>query len=411
MPPRFSLVYPTRHRPDFVHQALRVLEEQRFDNFEIIVSDNYVDAAQSCERICRDSSLASNITYTRPPRPVDMVENWNHALPFATGDYVCYLTDKMFVLPTALSLVDRAVDQAGGPDIVSWKSDSYTPSSFPDYFGDGLYVATSSPSGERLYRHYAPGDALDRRGRADVSRVEQDPADYSRGKLVFGAYSRGLVDRILNRFGRLFANISPDYTSMVVGLTEARDAIELAPACVVGINTDISNGMLSDTNDVAALAFLNSLEGGAEAIVPNLFVPGLYVSVHNWVAHDYVTLRSAFDLPFTFDAANWLVYCHEDVYRPSRRWSDPRVEADQKGLLTAFVASLEPTMAAAYEARLAARSAPKPLGLRAARRLLPRRWRLRRLLPRRWQRGMPVRSPSIQAAVARSVRDRGWELT
>jgi hypothetical protein len=405
MSARFSLVYPTRHRPEFVRQALRILESQRHRNFEVIVSDNYVDAALSCEQVCRDSSLA-NLTYVRPPRPVGMVENWNHALQFATGDYVCYLTDKMFVLPDALSLVDRAIDAAGGPEIVSWKSDSYTPASFPDYFGEGLYVSTSSSDGAGLYRPYDPRDALDRRGRAEVSRLEQSPADYSRGKLAFGAYSRDLVGRMLRRFGRLFYNVSPDYTSMVLGLAEARDAIELRPSCVVGVNTDISNGMLSDTNDQAALAFLDSLEGGAEGVLPNLFVPGLYVSQHNLVAHDYVTLRSAFDLSFAFDTTNWLVYCHEDVYRPGRRWSDPRVEAEQKGLLEAFVESLEPAVVAAFESRVAARAAPKPIGLRSLRGLLPRRWRLRRALPRRWQRGMPVRFPSIQAAVERSIADR-----
>ena len=110
-----------------------------------------------------------------------MVENWNHSLQFATGDYVCYLTDKMFVLPDALGLVERAIHDAGGPEIVSWSSDSYTPAAFPDYFGDGLYVSTSSPAAEGLYRPFAPLDALDRRGRAEVSRLEQSPADYSRG--------------------------------------------------------------------------------------------------------------------------------------------------------------------------------------------------------------------------------------
>jgi glycosyltransferase involved in cell wall biosynthesis len=402
---RFSLVYPTRHRPDFVQQALRILESQRHGSFEVIVCDNYVDATLSCEQVCRDSGLA-NLTYVRPPRPVGMVENWNHALQFATGDYVCYLTDKMFVLPDALSLVERAIDDAGGPEIVSWKSDSYTPATFSDYFGDGLYVSTSASNGTELYRPYSPREALDRRGRAEVSRLEQSPADYARGKVAFGAYRRELVQRIVRRYGALFHNISPDYTSMVLGLAEAHDAIELAPSCVVGVNTDISNGMLSDTNDQAALAFLNSLEGGAAGILPNLLVPGLYASVHNWVAHDYLSLRAAFHLPFAFNTTNWLVYCREDIYRPGRRWSDARVEAEQKGLLAAFVESLEPAVAAAVKARAAARAAPRPMGLHLIRRLLPRKWRLRRLLPRRWQGRMPVRSPSIHAAVERSIADR-----
>ena len=114
MEPRFSIVYPTRHRPEFIRQALRILERQRHGAFEVVVCDNFVDPALSCEQICRESSLA-NLRYVRPPRPLGMVENWNHALQFATGAYVSYLTDKMFVLPDALGLVEHAIDAAGAP--------------------------------------------------------------------------------------------------------------------------------------------------------------------------------------------------------------------------------------------------------------------------------------------------------
>ncbi|MDQ2854169.1 MAG: glycosyltransferase family 2 protein, partial [Chloroflexota bacterium] len=272
MGPRFSIVYPTRHRPEFVRQALRILDTQRHGSFEVVVCDNYVDPALSCEQICRDSGLA-NLKYVRPPRPLGMVENWNHALPFATGDYVAYLTDKMFVLPDALGLIERAIDSARGPDIVSWTGDAFNPATWADYFGDGMYVGVSSLVRSERYRRFSPARELNRRGRADVSRGEQSWSDYSRGKLVFGAYRRELLERIVQRYGAVFHNISPDYTSMVLGLTEAHDAIELALSCVVSVNTDISNGMLSDTNDAAALAFLNSLAGGAESILPNMLVP------------------------------------------------------------------------------------------------------------------------------------------
>jgi glycosyltransferase involved in cell wall biosynthesis len=393
----FSIVYPTRHRPEFVRQALKILETQRHDDFEVIVSDNYLDPALSCEQICRDSSLA-NLRYVRPPRSLGMVENWNYALPFAAGDYVCYLTDKMFVLPDALGRIEHAIDAAGGPDIVSWTSDFYFPANYPDYFGDGTYGGVRD-SKIRMgpFRPYSPAVELDIRGAAQISRTEQSPAQYSRGKLVFGAYRRELVQRIVSRFGALFSTINPDYTSMVLGLTEAHDAIELAASCVVSVNTDISNGMLCDTNDDAALGFLNSLAGGAESVLPNMLVPGLYASIHNWVAHDYLTLKKAYDLSFVFDAANWIVYCHEDIHRPQRRWSDPEVEAEQKALLRAFVESLEPAVVATVQARLAARGA-------AARRPPLRRFR-DRLGRRSWRRS-PSLTPSIQAAVERSVASR-----
>jgi hypothetical protein len=394
MQPRFSLVYPTRHRPEFIRQALRILEMQRHDDFEVVVSDNPVDPALSCEEICRASSLA-NLTYVRPPQPLGMVENWNHALQFATGEYVSYLTDKMFVLPDALGLIEQAIDAAGRPEIVSWTTDTYNPASYADYFGGGRYWRVSSDFLSGPYWPYSPAEDLDRRGTAEVARGEQSSSDYSRGKIVFGAYRRELVQRIVHRFGALFHNINPDYTSMVLGLSEARNAIELSASCVVSVNTDISNGMLSDTNDAAALAFLNSLAGGAASILPNMLVPGLYVSIHNWVAHDFLTLRRAFDLSFEFNTPNWLVLCREDTYRPRRRWSNKQVEAEQKRLLAAFFESLEPAVAAAVRARLAARAAARP-GPPS----------LRDRLHRTWQRLTPSRSTSIQAALESLVADR-----
>jgi hypothetical protein len=397
MSARFSLVYPTRHRPEFVRQALRILETQQHGNFEVIVCDNYVDPTRSCEEVCRDSSLA-NLHYVRPPLPVGMVENWDHSLQFATGDYVCYLTDKMFVLPDALGRIERAIDAAGGPEIVSWTSDAFNPASFGDYFGDGAYFAVPSGLRPRRFRRYSPTMELARRGRAEVSRGEQSVPDYSRGKLVFGAYRRELVQRIVQRCGSPFHNINPDYTSMVLGLAEARDAIEMTASCVVSVNTDISNGMVSDTDDTAALRFLNSLAGGADAILPKLLVPGLYVSVHNWVAHDYLAMRADFGLSFEFTTTNWLAYCVEDVHRPTRRWSDRLVESQQKELLSAYLASLEPAVSAAVHARVAARAARSGT--------TPARPHVRRLLPRRWQRPEPLPAPSIQAAIERLAAER-----
>jgi hypothetical protein len=305
-----------------------------------------------------------------------MVENWSHALQFAGGDYVSYFTDKMFVLPDALGRVEQALVATDRPEVVSWPGDGYHPDSFQDYFGPGSYGIVPRGFASGQFRRFSPSEALDRRGRGEVARGEQTSADYSRGKIVFGAFRRDLVDRIVHRYGGLFRNINPDYTSMVLGLTAARTGIEMAASCVVSVNTDISNGMINDNSDVAVLAFLSSLEGGLEAISADMLVPGLYVSLHNLVAHDYLSLKRRFDLDFEFSIANWLVYCFEDVYRPSRRWSDPSVEADQKGRLTSFMRSLKPAVVGEVNARRAARAARKPKPRAFGRRVYDRltRW-------------------------------------
>jgi glycosyltransferase involved in cell wall biosynthesis len=397
---QFSVLYPTRNRPDFVRAALTALEKQMNADFEVVVSDNFLDPALSCEQACQDSPI-TNLRYVRPPRPVGMVENWNHALSFARGDYVCFLTDKTFLLPGALERIERAIEQAGQPDLVSWTSDAYNPSRSDDLFGDGTYY-NHSPEihGRDLFRRFSAAGELDRRGRAVVSRKEQTPSEYTRGKLAFGAYRRELIQRIVDCFGAVFHNINPDYTSMVLGLTEARTAIEMRESCVVGVNADVSNGKLTDEHDEMMYAFLNALDGGIGAILPDLLVPGVYASQHNGVAHDYVWLKRRFGLGFAFDEPNWLAYIHEDIHRPERQWSSREVETNQKGLLAAFLAA-EPKVDAAVRARLAAReearhAPPKrpPAPIRVG-----RRWYLRFRPEVTPPERLPAQYPSLETAL------------
>ena len=95
------------------------------------------------------------------------------------------------------------------------------------------------------------------------------------------------------------------------------------------------------------------------AILPNLLVPGLYSSLHNMVAHDYLSLMRAWDLSFEFDAVNWLTYCVEDIHRSERHWSSAQAETEQKEILRTHLASLDPVLSGAVRARVASRAATR----------------------------------------------------
>ena len=368
MAPRFSLVYPTRHRPAFLAEALRLLELQSNKDFEVIVSDNWVDPALSCEAICNRASLPS-LKYVRPPSPVGMVANWNYAAQFATGDYVCVFTDKMFLLPDALARAERAIQatrhsDGGEVEILSWVSDAYQPNAYPDYFGAGTYTAVQADadSTDEVVR-FSPADELDWKAVGHVSRYEQSPSQYCRGKIVFGAYHRHLIARINERFGQLFHDISPDYTSMVLALSIAKSAIELRSSAVVSISTDLSNGMLGAVHDKHALGYISSLSDDIRVLCDNMLVPGLYASQANVVSHDYLALKRRFDLDVSLDARNWLCHCIEDLGRPDRVWSSAEVEQQQSALMEACVVALAPDdqgqVIQRLEHRFAARSRGK----------------------------------------------------
>jgi len=345
MAPRFSLVYPTRHRPAFLAQALQLLELQSFRDFEVIVSDNWVDPTLSCEVMCRDVAVPS-LQYVRPPAPVGMVANWNFATQFATGDYVCVFTDKMFLLPDALARAERAITaslDANGtePEIVSWVSDGYQPANYPDYFGAGVYTAVQADAVVNdAVVSYAPAAELAWKAEGRVSRYEQSPSQYCRGKIVFGAYHRNLITRITAQFGHLFHDISPDYTSMVLALSIAKDAIELRSSAVVSMSTDLSNGMLGAVHDQHALGYLRSLSEDLRGLCDNMLVPGLYASQANIVSHDYLALQRRFSLDVSLEARNWLGHCIEDLGRPDRVWSSPVVEQQQSQLMESFILAL-----------------------------------------------------------------------
>jgi glycosyltransferase involved in cell wall biosynthesis len=324
----FSLVYPTKHRPEFVVMALKFLEAQNYDNFEVIISDNWSDPKLSCEDVCRNSSL-KNIKYVRPSFPVGMVENWNHALGFARGDYVCYFTDKMFLLPGVLSYVNDLI-LSSKPDIVTWVDDVFVPDDASEFFGPGLYkhtIATTSKIDG--YKYYNPLEELDKKASADKSRFENTVSEHARGKICYGAYSRALVDRILMKSGSLFKNIAPDYTSMILGLAFAESAIEINKAGIVHMSVNISNGQKTMVNDNDAFEFISQLECPSD-ILKNMLVPDLYSCQHNVVAHDYRTVRLHNDLNYNFNHLNWLVYIYEDFNIRNRNWSRPDIETQHK---------------------------------------------------------------------------------
>jgi len=315
--------------------ALKFLEHQEYDDFVVIVCDNFIDPALSCEKHCINSSV-KHIKYIRPPKPVGMVENWNYALQFATGDYICYFTDKMFLLPGTLDYVDRVL-QDNQSDIVNWVDNKFTAKQFPDYFGEGTYrIETPNLEKGLPYQSFGPLAELRKKAQAAVSRNEQDSSHYARGKICFGAFSSDLISRIKKETGQLFHVCSPDYSSMILGLSFAHSALEINRSGIVHINTDLSNGGQTSIKDELALAYITSLNIYQECF-QSMLVPGLYACSHNMVAHDYLSLKEKYNLDFELNRVNWLAYINEDLDVPGRRWSNVEVEQQQKNLYNQFV--------------------------------------------------------------------------
>ncbi len=329
---KFSIVYPTRNRPDILEKALYFLEHQTYQNFEIIVSDNYSDIKYSCLEICNRSKL--NIIYTHPKQDLNMTENWNYAMEFVTGDYVTCLTDKMFLLPHTLQKCVNIL-QDDLVDIITWRSDSFSPKSKLNYYAEGTYVKDiNSEIINRPYIHYSPQEILIKKTTSSVSRLEQSRSLYCSGKICFGVYSKELIKKIVDKYEKLFHDLSPDYTAMIGALLTAKNAIELIDSGVVYLNAEISNGNMCKVDDQAAFAFLTRSPVPLDNI--NYLIPNLYSSQHNIVIHDYNLFINKFHASIVISKLNWTVSIYEDLNSSQRIWSDEKVKMEQFALFYSF---------------------------------------------------------------------------
>lgn len=276
---------PTRDRPAYVKNALESVLNQSFDDFEVVVCDNYKNI--SCKAEVK-AFADKRVRYITPPSSLAMHDNWEFAIDQAWGDFVLVLIDKTLLRLNALERL-QAATQSHPAEIYSWTSDAYylTHEQEGDV-GRGFLVPVRG-AGEPFYVDCKQEMA------ARVSfhqRLGTEGPAYAYGKICFGAYSRTLIERVKQRFGKVCPLISPDYTSKTVALLSTDKLVDLNNSYTVSLNTSISNGMLFSQNTAHARRFLT--EGGFSAAdFSDLPIPHVFCSVHNICAYDWRMIDQA----------------------------------------------------------------------------------------------------------------------
>ena len=187
-------------------------------------------------------------------------------------------------------------------------------------------------------KQYEPIDALCFKSSSVVRRDQQLSRDYALGKIIFGCYSRELIERILSRSGTLFGGATHDYSAMVQALSLANKCVMLNTVGVLFISLpqDESLGSLTSVYAQQALEYYKSFKD-AKAILSALLVPGLYASQHNMVAHDYKKFLPIYDNMALFDEANWLAAIQHDLRPEGKIWRDKAEMKAQIGLFRRYV--------------------------------------------------------------------------
>lgn len=281
MKPYFSIVIPTKDRPECVEIVLGSIQKQNFEDYEVIISDN--GFKKPCEDVVR-SFGDSRLRYVRPQHPLGMSDSFEYAQRFSDGQWLMILGDKNILYHGALKKLALVLDNET-PDILNFSLDFYSPFDTEKTLLEGkLKERKRSGRVEQIDCIQALKSHLSFRYlMASIDREWYLGCIYSGG-----VYRREFVDRIkrIHVSGRLFDGVVPDRYGAVEALTMADKVCWLDDNIIIyGIYKKNTWGSVQGKKESIQDFIYNSREG--YDITRRLFCPKVIISVNNILATDF----------------------------------------------------------------------------------------------------------------------------
>lgn len=318
--PRFSVVIPSRNRPETLPVTLRTVLAQDFDDYEVLVVDNASDVDL---QPITDSFNEPRIRYTRQPRALAMTDNWNHALGLAQGDWILFLGDDDGLCRGALSTIDRLAREYPVRSM-RWDWGRYA---WPDMPDEQLRNRLGIPLfGETQLRSYP----------AVVKAMILQDANAELPFVYHAAVERSLIEQAVQT-GPVFAGPIPDLHSGILFSTIDEHFLHVGVPLTITAWSGKSNTVAQiaeDAPDATSRDFDRLNVAGGHLVHPELpdLVANRYVAWWDPVlrVRDRLSLTADYLFPSTQDAAQGAL---------NQLYSSGAQRDDEIGLVVAFAQS------------------------------------------------------------------------
>ena len=243
---KFSIAIPTRNRASLISCALRSALNQDYDDFEIIVSNNYSD--DNTEAVISQFD-DRKLKYIKTDRPLSMVDHFNFVLEHLKGEWIMYLCDDDAIVPYTLSYISRMIEQYEKIDIFTMRHAVYT------YFDMG---------GNDTNSLRIPREIIAK----EVDMVDSQNMLKKTFKNLGGPFPRvqtsfvrtGLLDTIKHKYGKAFFPWAPDFTNGVLMLANTEKYIRLLKPLYISGKNLASYGSGSRVNPQKLEEFFSEFE-------------------------------------------------------------------------------------------------------------------------------------------------------
>jgi hypothetical protein len=267
--PRFSIVIPTRNRPRTLAVALQTCLAQRFEDFEVVVSDNHSPPET---RAVVDACGDPRVRYVRTPAPLSMTDSMDFAVSHAAGEFVLILPDDDGLLLHALETLEIVLDRSRGR-VVRWDCVLYNwPDILPQPYAEpnNLIVPLRAEKGCHRVLRCAAAPMIHAAINGHIS--------YSELPVVFSsAFHRDILAEVRRKNGgRVFRSPTPDvYGAIAIAYVAGEYYSIKGPLGIAGTSghsTGIARHFARGTNAIdREFRSLNSSAGYAQsAWVPDL---------------------------------------------------------------------------------------------------------------------------------------------
>jgi glycosyltransferase involved in cell wall biosynthesis len=216
MQPLFSIVIPTRDRPNLLRDAIQSALEQEFDDYEIIVSDNSTNS--ETEKVVSEF-WSKKLKYFRTPKPLDMPRSWDFALSKANGKFITFLADDDLLPKKFLQFYSKIVNLKENKGI---KVFSHRWGDFSNVV-EKLQTQKLYNSEEEKYRivfYILNGKDIIKRLDARYLFSWQIASAWRWFSSHTSFVDKDFYDFIRSKYGRCFFNWAPDITFPTIALYE-----------------------------------------------------------------------------------------------------------------------------------------------------------------------------------------------
>jgi glycosyltransferase involved in cell wall biosynthesis len=288
----FTVVIPTRNRPDMAVIAMKSVLRQDFRDFEVIISDNSSPQHATTLADAVGAAADSRVRYVQPPDELNMGEHWEFALGHARGEYVGYLTDRMVFKRDALARLHAEITNRGSR-VISYSSSGILEME-PPY---------------RLQRPPFSGRAETFKAGWVVSLLARSISPWGAPCMLNSFATRDLVTEMKSTYGSLMASVAPDAAFCVHALDHVDTFDYLDVPLMISYGRATSNGTGFGTGVLNESAREFAARIGLQGGLPYAPITEI-VNNHNIRANEYCRMR-AIQRSGRFVELDLAAYCEE----------------------------------------------------------------------------------------------------